>query len=241
MISSILENEIISKFYQKGYFEKIKFTQEELKYIKSVSLSKKYIRAMIANHIGCQIIKTHNNLNHVVGIKVNSLDEIIKLSVKHNIPPYKLAKYLKYNVNKKEQKILQKKDIYTHPLNIHKIQKKAKKFEIIFEHCLIKLGFQFKTENDLRADNYSITPDFYFPNGIIIDKQTFFWIDVKNFYGSSNKCTLARLKKQAAKYNDKLGLGCFVFKYDFCEDLIKKFGLSSFSYKKIKSIIKLNK
>lgn len=241
MISSILEKEIISKFYQKGYFAKTKFTQDELKYIKSVSISKKIIRAMIANHIGCQIIKTHHNLNQVIGRKVNSLDEILTLSIKHNIPPYKLAKYLKYNVNTTEQKILQKKDIYTHPVNIHKIQKKAKRFEIIFEHFLINLGLQFKTENDLRADNYSITPDFYFPNGIIIDNQTFFWIDVKNFYGSSNKCTLARLKKQAAKYNDKLGLGCFVFKYDFCEDLVKKINLSSFSYKKIKSIIKLNK
>jgi hypothetical protein len=115
---------------------------------------------------------------------------------------------------------IQKADRFTHPKSIQKSQKKAMKFEKTFEKKLLKLKVKnFKTENDLRKLNQPLTPDFLFSSGLKIKGKTINWIDVKNFYGSANNFTLSRLKKQAAKYYNAFGNGCFVFRFNYSEDL----------------------
>jgi len=221
MISHILEKEIIEMFYKKGKFSKLQFNDKEFQYITEQQLSKKIVRAIIANYTQNEIIKSHHRyLNLVKHKTIQNVTELLTLSEKYNIPPYKLAKMINYKIDATTDKQIQRADRFTHPKSIQKSQRKAMKFEDTFEKKLLKLKVKnFKTENDLRKLNQPLTPDFLFPSGLKVKGKTINWIDVKNFYGSANNFTISRLKKQAAKYHNAFGDGCFVFRFNYSEEL----------------------
>ena len=213
MISDKIEKMVIKKYYVKGYFGKIKLKKFV---VNNMILNKKMVRAILYNFIQFQIVKQHFTVRE----HFSNFSDLKHFSQKYNFPPYKLAKNTNYILSQKEMDWMKKYDLFTFPENIIEGQDKAKNFEIRFENKLHKFNiFNFKTEDELRKLKSHFTPDFYFPQGLSIGKDRFFWIDVKNFYGGNNEFTIDRLKKQANRYNNNLGNGCFVFKYDYNEEI----------------------
>jgi hypothetical protein len=216
MLSDKLEKLVIKTIYKWGYFGKIKLKKHKL-FMEQYNLSKMLIRAIIQTYTQYQIIKCHKTILPAFD---NTFYNLMQISKQYNIPPYQLVRKFHYSPSKKEDKLLQKYDIYMHPENIKIIHEKAQQFEIKFENLLRKFKISdFKTENDLRKEHSKLTPDFYFPHGFIIGTNKINWIDVKNFYGGNNEIVIARLKKQGDKYVKKFGNGCFVFNHNFNEKL----------------------
>lgn len=220
MIKDNFEKEVIKKYYKFGYFGKIK-------------LKDRLMRAIVQNFTRFKAVIAKKPT-----FVEKSFDNILKLSRDYNIPPYILVKDIDLKLTEKQKKVIKKLDQYTYPENCDKSLKKAKKFEKKFEKKLIKNNItDFKTEDQLRKENIPLTPDFYFPNGLKINNNIIYWIDVKNYYGGNNNFVKRIITKQGNKYVNKFGAGCFVFKYDYNEVLsVPK--CTFFSYQEIMQIIK---
>ena len=105
---------------------------------------------------------------------------------------------------------------------------RAKEFEINIEKQLDKNNIQYKNETELRS--YGITdatPDILFnhPTKIHFNEKEYqlSWLDAKNYFFSDINFIQKSLKKQAEKYNNKYGHGCFVFAYGYDQELAEKF------------------
>ena len=114
-----------------------------------------------------------------------------------------------------------KKDINSTP-NTHVVQRNAENFERAVGKRLTLLGVDFLTENDLRGERQTLTPDFLVnSNGFLqINGKPINWIEVKNYPGVEipGSFISKKIQEQAAKYTKHFGPGAFVFNGGIAED-----------------------
>lgn len=97
--------------------------------------------------------------------------------------------------------------------NTERIHSDAKKFEERIENILRDAGVKFKTEDDLRNENSSITPDILIdPDCQVYYKgERIYWIDAKHLPFYDNMMFKDKMRKQEEKYTKAFGKGMFIF------------------------------
>lgn len=99
-------------------------------------------------------------------------------------------------------------------------KKKAMDYESLLENFLTKNNIKYKTESQLRQENFLITPDILLLEPILIEvngtRHKIHWMDAKCFTLNDSFFLLKKMKQQSKKYNQEFGMGAFVFKYGFC-------------------------
>lgn len=108
----------------------------------------------------------------------------------------------------------------------------ALEYEKIVAKKLHKLGIEFRTQDELTADQVKkygravITPDFLLdsPTNFIVTNESHStsakinWIDAKNYIYLGLPFSRSRLRKQAEKYVAEFGPGAFLFHYGFLRE-----------------------
>eukprot|EP01084_Bolivina_argentea_P062838 114866_1 len=98
--------------------------------------------------------------------------------------------------------------------------KKAIKEEISFGEKLTLAGLSYNSETELKEQGFDRhTPDYHLKTPWIINyndkKVEITWLDFKYHYCSATEWNIDHLNKQAHKYNEKFGVGAFVFSLGF--------------------------
>lgn len=108
------------------------------------------------------------------------------------------------------------------------IREAADSFERTIEQFFQKRHIPFRTQAELTRDQIQlinravITPDLYFPQGVIINGKKLHWIDAKNYYGGNASYVYGTISKQSDKYTKMYGSGGFIFKQGFSEALSQR-------------------
>lgn len=95
--------------------------------------------------------------------------------------------------------------------NMKNIHQSAQNYEEKVAKWLSDNGIKFTTEDELRKQNKSITPDFYLEEPIKINGQLIHWIDAKDYVLYGCKLVASKLKKQTKKYTETFGRGALIF------------------------------
>ena len=96
-------------------------------------------------------------------------------------------------------------------LNSDNIFKASQLYEEFVGSHLQSLGIKFRTEEDLRKENFQLTPDFLLTSPVYINGQVINWIDAKNYASYPNRFLSQKLLKQSIKYTKAFGPGAFIF------------------------------
>lgn len=89
---------------------------------------------------------------------------------------------------------------------------------------------RYYTEQQLKQSGSPLTPDFSFPDGVLINGSLVYWLDCKTYYGSSllaksKSLPVGKLKEQAERYCQHFGSGAFTFLNGFSSDLLSESGM----------------
>lgn len=211
----------------------ITLNHEKLGSIRKVYMRDKYIRRF----------RILDSLIYKISIEYDKTD-ILVLSKKYDFPPLAMMRmilldkgYSKDNVKKitkdptlldnrdKEQFIKAIENDYIGDFEQDKITESANNFEREIEAFFDKKHIPYRTQADLTRDQIQlinravITPDLYFPQGVMIGGKKLYWIDAKNYYGGNASYVYNGVSKQADKYNKMYGYGGFIFKHGFSNAL----------------------
>ena len=195
------------------------------------------------------IKRFHNlkdNINKMVHEYVQGVD-ILTISQKYDFPPMAsmraiLSKcgYSKDNIKRitKDPTLIEGRDReqfriaiendYIGDFDQEKITDGANNFEREIEAFFDKKHIPYRTQAELARDQIQlieravVTPDLYFPQGVMINGKKLYWIDAKNYYGGNASYVYQGVNKQANKYNKMYGHGAFIFKHGFSEILSKR-------------------
>lgn len=142
-----------------------------------------------------------------------------------NLPAKNVAQYLIIKLGNKDNLI---KIISDFNQNEKISAQRAKDFEIKVEKELNNKNINFKNEQQLKLDGITdATPDVLLVEPVKINFNNKIhelkWLDAKNYFFCNVGFIKKSLKKQAKKYNDKYGPGCFVFSYGYDKELSEKF------------------
>jgi len=99
----------------------------------------------------------------------------------------------------------------TSKFNSDNIFKASQLYEVFAGSHLKTLDILFRTEKDLRKENYQLTPDFLLNSPVYINGQIVNWIDVKNYTLYKNRFLSQRLLQQSIKYTKAFGNGAMIF------------------------------
>jgi hypothetical protein len=128
----------------------------------------------------------------------------------------------------KEQFDIAVQNDYIADFDQEKITEGANNFEKEIEEFFSKKHIPYRTQADLARDQIQlidravVTPDLYFPQGVMINGRKLYWIDAKNYYGGNASYVYQSVSKQANKYNKMYGAGAFIFKHGFSEALARR-------------------
>lgn len=224
------------KLYAKQKYD-INVSFEKLGSIRRVYMRDRYIK---------RFKSLNNHIDKIVELYENEIDILI-LSSKFDFPPVALMRsilirrgYSKDNVKKitkdpsllegydKEQFMRAIENDYIGDFEQDKIVESANNFEKEIEVFFDKKHIPYRTQADLARDQIQlisravITPDLYFPQGVMINGKKLYWIDAKNYYGGNAFYVYNSVSKQANKYTKMYGEGAFIFKHGFSDALAKR-------------------
>lgn len=181
-------------------------------------LSQDDIDAMLWNSVSVPEVANRLNLPLLVvlrralalnGLSKNAIHSVLNSS---KDPPVSLKDATAFSI---------KNDINSTP-NTHVVQRHAEDFEREVEKRLTLLGVGFLTENDLRDERHTLTPDFLINSDepLLINGKPINWIEVKNYPGVEipGSFISKKIREQAAKYTKHFGPGAFVFNGGIAED-----------------------
>lgn len=93
---------------------------------------------------------------------------------------------------------------------------KANEYSAMFEDLVATFlhssGVIFQSEKELKLMGSQNTPDFFIPDGCLINNTLVYWIDCKTFYGAAtlagdSKQPIGKLLPTAERYNSQFGEG----------------------------------
>jgi hypothetical protein len=91
--------------------------------------------------------------------------------------------------------------------------------ELGFINKLRGLGIALKTEDELKEEGSNLTPDVLFVDEVYINDVRVYWIDYKDYAGTTIQFIWAKNKEQIKKYYDKWGYGAVCYSYSFVDNL----------------------
>lgn len=166
----------------------------------------------------------------------NNGKTIVEIANEKNIPPTLIVSIIlkELNIPKKmvfncPQKIYNKRlqkeildawklDHFFSPL-AHEIQSKRGKLgEEIIDLWLQNIKIDYLSEQQLRIQNLSKTPDFLFNDPLIINGQKIYWIESKSMFGSEYEHKYYT-KKQFTFYEQMGGSGLIVYWYGYVDTI----------------------
>lgn len=173
--------------------------------------------------------------------------DILDISKKYDFPPLAIMRHILLHVGftkeqikkitkdpnlldgrHKEQFLIAVKSDYIGDFEQDKIVEGANNFEKTIENFFDNRHIPYRTQADLARDQIQliqravITPDLYFPRGVMVSGKKLYWIDAKNYYGGNVSYVYNSMIKQATKYTKMYGRGAFIFKHGFSEALSKR-------------------
>ncbi len=216
----------------------INVTFEKLGSLRRVYMRDKYIKRF-------HLLKDHI---HDIFKEYNQNVDILIISQKYDFPPLALMRsiLLKSGYSKDQIKKITKDPTllgesrnyeqfmkaidndYIGDFDQDKITEGANNFEKDIEMFFDKKHIPYRTQAELAKDQIKlveravVTPDLYFPQGVMINGKKLYWIDAKNYYGGNASYVYTSVHKQAEKYNKMYGQGAFIFKHGFSEALSKR-------------------
>lgn len=90
--------------------------------------------------------------------------------------------------------------------------------ESVLATWLTENGLTYRSENDLRAEGFTKTPDFLLDEEIEIDAVQVSWIESKALFGDKREHA-HYIKKQFREYEKKFGVGMIVYWYGFIDGI----------------------
>lgn len=227
---------VLKDYMKTTYGVHISF--EKLGSLRRVYMRDKYIKRF-------HLLK--KNIDDIFKAYIQKVD-ILSISHEYDFPPLALMRaillksgYSKDQVKKitKDPKLLGESREYEQFMKAidndyigdfeqDKITEDANNFEREIEMFFDKKHIPYRTQAELAKDQIKlveravITPDLYFPQGVMINGKKLYWIDAKNYYGGNASYVYTSVHKQAEKYNKMYGQGAFIFKHGFSEALSKR-------------------
>ncbi|MDG6243935.1 MAG: C15orf41 family protein [Methanolobus sp.] len=95
---------------------------------------------------------------------------------------------------------------------------KGKLGESILAAWLAERGLSYRSEEDLRKEGFTKTPDFLLNENIDVDGAKVSWIESKALFGDEKEHDYY-IKKQFREYEENYGNGMIVYWYGFIEDI----------------------
>ncbi|TXG85643.1 MAG: hypothetical protein E6R13_01945 [Spirochaetes bacterium] len=225
---------VLKSYIKHNYNLNVSF--EKMGSIRRVYMRDKYIKRF-------HFLKKH--ISDMVKDYSSGMD-ILTISRKYDFPPIASIRailsreYSKDNIKKimkdpnllegrdREQFIMAMENDYIGDINQDAIVEGANNFEREIESFFDKKHIPYRTQAELAKDQIQlveravVTPDLYFPQGVMINGQKLYWIDAKNYYGGNASYVYQSVNKQAEKYNKMYGSGAFIFKHGFSESLARR-------------------
>lgn len=98
------------------------------------------------------------------------------------------------------------------------------KFETKVQQWFVDHGVKIFTENDIKRQGISPTPDLLFTNEniVFVNDVQVKWVDAKAFYGSDIDWVVSTIDEQYKKYRRHFGYGVFVFSLGYSTKLLNK-------------------
>lgn len=209
---------IFKKYYRQYYFKELPLAHYTFPYdmVRSILRNETMNFAMKAyRYLPPQNVLS-GQIQHIINTRKTPNRIFNAISRRYNYPPYALLNKMKVDISQKYIEEIGRMDAYTGPPSHKRSLEQSKSFENDVSQILLSKKIQFKTEAQLREENYPSTPDFWIP------KQNL-WIDAKNMYACPNSFTKIIIRKQTKKYTNDFGPnGLFVFRYGVDSSLQKE-------------------
>lgn len=219
--------------------EKLSLIVEQVKNKFNVEVSKGLVKSIETNKMQNHMIKMHKhliNLSDKIMGDYNKYADIIKLVKKYDGSPLNLLRIIfknKYNqkltsliknkfllssIDLRELEIGINNDSYA-LVNQDKILASSNKFEIEISNILVSNSIKFKTQEQLKKNSPTNTPDFLILSDLEINGIKINWIDAKNYYGTNSNFLKKSIEKQTSKYINTWGSGALIFSLGFSSKL----------------------
>ena len=136
---------------------------------------------------------------------------IVSLAISFGILPIMIAKQLVTENPSLKNKSDISEIFAVEEIRNEKTRREAELFESDIKAFLDKQKIIVQTENDLKSQGKTLTPDFYFPTPIKINGIEVHWLEVKNYPAIDHELTIKSIRLQLEKYTNQFGYGAIAF------------------------------
>jgi hypothetical protein len=119
---------------------------------------------------------------------------------------------------KKEVMDAMESDIFFSPKAHDLHAEKGEMGESLLATWLTERGLTYRSENDLRAEGFTKTPDFLLDEPLDVDGVQVSWIESKALFGDEKEHAYY-IKKQFREYEENYGIGMIVYWYGFIDTI----------------------